>query len=227
MPGGALWLLYRSDRSVPLSRVSRRPAPAVDNCVLSPLPTDPGLSRGPSRSLRMPDTGTLSRFAGATSVVLSDTARIGRRRQWDDQLSYTPQKPLGAMHGDVLQDDDLYTRGTVGLYLSQVIADSPLSRQMVERLRPVLERFLPINVRAVVILAPRVDIEFVYTPGADIEERYLDKHPTIEYYTGLGDSAAAALPDWVVLLSNTLGHVSVDPTAPTTVRHRAYFPPPA
>lgn len=224
MPGGALWLLYRSDRSVPLSRVATRPLPAVENRVTSPAPVVKDPPPGRLRSLRMSDTGTLHRFAGTTSVVLDDAARIGRRRQWDDLLSYTPQKPLGT---ELLQDDDLYTRGTVGLYVSQLIPDSPLSQQKVERLRAVLERFLPINVRAVVILAPRVYIEYIYRPDADIEEAYLDKHPDIEYYTGLGDSTAAALPDWVLLLSTTPGHVSADPADLTTLRRRTYFPPPS
>ncbi len=130
---------------------------------------------------------------------------------------------------EVLRDDDLYTRGTVGLYVSGIVPESPVSQPMVERLRAVLERFLPINARAVVILAPRVDIELVYqpgVPGADIDEQFQDKHPDIENYLGLDDQAFAALPDWVVLLSTTPGRVSANPANLQSLRNRTFFPPP-
>ena len=142
----------------------------VENRITSQEPTARSLTAVPLRSMRMVDTGTLRRFAGSTSVVLGDAARLGRHRLWDDLLAYTPQKPLGPAGGEVLRDDDLYTRGTVGLYLSQVLPDTPFTRQMVERLRPVLARFLPINVRAVVILAPRLDIEYVYGQASRSEK---------------------------------------------------------
>jgi hypothetical protein len=47
----------------------------------------------------------------------------------------------------------------VGLYVSQVLADTPIPREMVEQLRPVLARFLPIHVRVVVIPVPRPTVE--------------------------------------------------------------------
>jgi hypothetical protein len=92
----------------------------------------------------------------------------------------------------------------------------------------VLDRFLPINVRAVVILAPRVDIEFLYPVGEDIEESFFDEHPDIEFIAApLEDPAPFAdAPDWTQLLSNTLGHVSVDSANPLTVRHRSFIPRP-
>jgi hypothetical protein len=178
--------------------------------------------------MRLVDTGTLRRFAGSTSIVLSDAARNGRHRLWDDLLAYTPQKPLGPAGGEVLRDSDLYTRGTVGLYLSQVLPDTPLTRQMVERLRPVLARFLPINVRAVVILVPRLNIEFVYGRDLEIGETYQDRHPSIEFFTGLGEDTNAPRPrvDWGVLHANVADQVSADPANLTSLRHRAYFPDP-
>ncbi len=221
-PDGALWLLHRSDRSVPLSRIAIRALPAVQNRVIpSPLMVnDPTFDQ--RRSVRMVDHGTLRCFAGTTSVVLADAARMGRSRLWDDLMAYTPQRPLG----DAPHDDEFYTRGTVGLYLSQLIPDIPLSQQLIERLRPALARFLPINTRAVVILAPRVNIEFVYGQGAEIGESYQDKFPFIEFVSGLEDSAAAALPNLIVLLSTTAGHVSANPADLTSLRRRTFFPPP-
>ncbi len=221
MPEGHLWLLYRSDRSVPLSQIANRPMVALNNRTIQPNTGSTAPNHNISQSFRRPDTGTLKRFAGANSVVLADIARIQRQRQWDDLLSYTPQKP----DGESLTDGELYTRGTIGLYLSRNIPDSPLSREKVERLKAVLENFLPINVRVVVILAPRVDIEYLYPPGEDIEERYQDQYPFVDYYSGLADATDLDLPDWVLLLSNSIDQVSADPTDLTTLRDRTHFPP--
>lgn len=226
MPGGALALLYRSDRSVALSRVGTRPPRDFDNRVTSPPRTELVASR-PLASVRAPDTGSVARFAGSTSAPVRDQARVTRRRQFDDLLCYTPQHTLGVPRELPLKDDDLYTRGTVGLYLSQIVPNSPISQQRIQRLRPVLDRFLPINVRAVVILAPRVDIEFVFPPGDDMEELVFDKHPDIEHLAGLDDPFAMAdAPSWVQLLANTAGHVSVDPGNPLTLRRRTFIPRP-
>jgi hypothetical protein len=220
-PDGSLWLLHRSDRSVLLSRIATRPLPEIQNRVTSP-PAVSDTAAQPLKSVLLVDHGTLRCFAGASSVVLADAARIGRSHFWDDLLTYTPQRP----DGDAPHDDEFYTRGTVGVYLSQVIPDTPLSQQMIQRLRPVLERFLPINVRAILILAPRINIEYVYGQGNEIGESYQDRAPFVEYFSGLGDSAAATLPNLVVLLSTTSGHVSANAANLRTLRLRTFFPPP-
>ncbi len=227
-PDGELWLIHRSDRSLPLARIATRPRPVWENRITRPGPPAAGTLAAepppaPAASLRLADTGTLRRASGTLSAVPADAARVGRQRRWDDLMAYTPQRPEGGLLGD----EDLYTRGTVGLYLSRVVPSSPLARRRVERLRAALERFLPINVRAVVILAPRVDLEIVYGPGQDIGESYLDQYPLVETYTGLDDAAAAALPDWIVLLSTTGDHVSADPADLTTLRRRTFFLPPS
>jgi phage tail-like protein len=223
-PDGALWVLFRSDRGVSVSRLATRPLADLEDRVTQPGPSPRPGAPHPQASVRAEDTGTLRRFAGSTSVPLGHAARIGRRRQWDDQLAYTPQRPIGLPTDPPLEEDDFYTRGAVGLFLSQVIPDSPLSRLARDRLRAVLERFLPVNVRAVVVFAPRADVELVYTPDADIQEAYRDEHPDIETHTGLGEQTLDAAPDWRLLLSTTLGHVSADPADPTTLRHRTFLP---
>ncbi|GAA2511353.1 phage tail protein [Winogradskya humida] len=90
-------------------------------------------------------TGTARRYAGSTTVVLADTGRRDRMGAFDDLVAYTPQRP-----GDgLLRGDEVYSRGSVGLFLSR--ADSaPLGDSTVARLRGVLDRFLPITVRAVI-----------------------------------------------------------------------------
>jgi len=218
MPGNTLWLLFRSDRSVSLSRAAIRSLPVLENRATYPAPVVSAVSAGPVRSVRVPDAGTLHRYAGSTSVVLSNMARNARQRQWDDLLAYTPQKP----QGEALQDDDFYTRGTVGLYLNQVTPDSPLSQQRVDRLRPVLERFLPINVRAIVILATPAVSEDVYIDTA-ILDSYQDTFPYLEDYEGPGeDRIGLVLPDWRLLRSNTPDDVSANPSDLTSLRHRPY-----
>ena len=216
-PDGTLWLLFRSDRSVPLSQVATRSLPAVENRITYPPPGVSAVSAGPALSMRLPDTA-LRRYAGSTSVVLSNGARNARRSLWDDLLAYTPQKP----QGEPLQQGDYYTRGTVGLYLSQLTPASPLSMQKVERLLPVLERFLPINVRAVVMLVHGLAIEYVYQAGADMQDSYQDQYPFVAHLTGLEDSTAVALHDLGLLHSNTPGEVSADPADLTTPRHHTH-----
>ena len=118
---------------------------------------------------------------------------MSRRRLFGDALAYTTQ---GTDSRQYLRDDDLYTRGTVGLYLSRLIPDTPLTQQKIDRLHAILSRFIPINVRVVVVLAPRFDVEFVYD-GVDIDERVTDVYPEIEYYGGLNDQQSVDVcPNW-------------------------------
>ena len=230
---GPLWLLYRSDRSVPLSRVASRTLPQSDNRVTSPRAT-PRFPVGPTFSVRAPDTGAVRRFVGSTTVPLDDLPRIRRLRLFDDPLAYTP---MGVEAGAVLDDGDLYTRGTVALYLSRLVAKTPLSDLQVQRLKTVLRSLLPINVRPVVILAPRVDIEFVYggDSGHDLQDLVFETHPDIDYYTGLLDFVPPpGLPNWLQFLTVDLSatptpvpspHRSGDPANLNTLSSRTHHDP--
>ncbi|MBZ4417427.1 phage tail protein [Myxococcus sp. RHSTA-1-4] len=193
---GTVWLFHRSDRSVALSGVG---------------------------SARIAEEGSLRRHAGSTSIVLSDLARAGLQRRWGDLLAYTPQRPANEAP---LTDDELYTRGTLGLYVSRTPFGDPLTADEGERVRQLLHRFLPINTRAVLVLAPSLTVESMYPAGQDIEERYQDNHPFIDTYPGPADGTSAALPGWKILASNTKDDVSVDPGRPTTWRRRTFFFPP-
>lgn len=219
MSDGTLWLLFRSDRSIPLSRVATRSLSTVENRTTSP---PPGASAVSALSLRLPDSGTVRRYAGSTSVVPSDGTRNARRGLWDDLLAYTPQNP----QGDPSQQGDYYTRGTVGLYLSQLTPANPLSTQKVERLLPVLQRFLPINARADIFLVEAPASEYVYQAGAggsaDIQDSYQDQYPFVAHAAGLEGSTAVAQHDLELLHSNTPGEVSPDPTDLTTPRHHTH-----
>lgn len=203
--GGAVWLLYRSDRNVSLAQVGESP-----------------LGRGARHSARVSGNGTVRSYAGSVSLVLADLPRLRGRRLFGDVLSYTPNRPDGV---GALADDELYTRGTIGLYLSHARKGNPLTRREIERLREVLARFIPVNLRAVMIVVASTDLEFVYPPGAEILDGYLDAYPFAETLGGLSDLTAAAMPGLVILVSNDPAHVSADPADQTTLRRRTFFPP--
>lgn len=213
---GTTWLFHRGDRSVPLSQVGSAPLGAG-------MPSAGASRPGLSGSTRIADEGSLRRYAGSTSLVPSDLPRVRRQRRWGDLLAYTPQKPLDEAP---LTDEELYTRGTLGLYVSRTSHGDPLTVEEGERLRQILQRFLPINARAVLVLAPSLTVESVYPPGADLEERYADKHPFIDTYPGPADETAVALRGWTILRSNTAADVSVNPAVPATWRRRTFFFPP-
>jgi phage tail-like protein len=206
---GQTWVLYRSDASIPLAQVEPGQLATAS------------ASAATWASMRVPDAGSVRLFAGSTSLVPTDLARYGQRQLWNDTIAYTAQKP----DGQALTDTDYYTRGTIGLYVSQGTSDNPLTAQNVQRLRQLLQEFLPINIRALVILAPSLDNEYVYRSGADIGELYQDKYPYSDYLTGLSDSAAVALPDWRQFRSNTLSDITVNTSDLTTLRSRTYYPP--
>ncbi|WP_404370540.1 two-component regulator propeller domain-containing protein [Corallococcus coralloides] len=208
-PDGTTWLGFRSDRGVALAQ-AEAPPPAFS----------------PARSARLPDPGSLRRYAASTTVTVDDVVRNRERRAFGDLLSYTPQKPRG-VPDEPLTDDDLYTRGTLGLFLSRGRVGNEITGDEVERLRSLLARFLPINARAVVIVRPEPVVELLYPAGADIVESYADNHPMVETYpVPITDSTSAVLPGWGVLHSNHVDEVSVDATDPTTLRRRTWYRPP-
>jgi hypothetical protein len=243
-PAGPMRLVLRSDRSVPLSRVAVTEPPLVDNRITS-SPSAGRRTPAPRRSFALADTGTVRRYAGATSVDLRDPARVARRGEWDDLLSYSVERPDRSQHPETSlsgrpsdrdykpADDIWYTRGTIGLFLSPLAPTDSLTDDMRERLRPVLGRFLPINERAVVRIRPRLFTEFVYLPGADIVESTTFRvvSPVIETYPGVEEATVLPLP-WALLHAVSLGgddeiplDVAADPTDPPTLRRRTFLLP--
>lgn len=212
--GERLLLLYRSERSVALAQSATPP----------PRPT----AGGPAlHSQRIADTGTLRRFAGTTSARLYDMQRNGQMKHWDDLLAYTPERVPLLNPGGALVDSALYTPNTVGIYVSPGRGEMLLASQTVERLRQVLERSLPVNLRAVIILAPRPTLEMVYEAGSptDIAESYWDDYPFVEYLGSITDGGSAAMPDWLLLLANDRNHLSGDTANLRTLRSRTHRPP--
>lgn len=208
-PAGALMLIHRCDASV---------------CVDQLSPHLAGASAQPA-STRVPEAATLRRHGGSITPLLRDTARLARRHLWGDPASYTPHRPVGSGEPE-LTPAEFYTRGTVGLYVSRGRFGQPLTRDNAARLKQLLAQFLPINLRAVIILAPPLTLEVLYGLGTDIAESYLDNYPFVDHLGAIADAQAALLPDWAFLLSNELGSRSADPAALATLRRRSVYLPP-
>jgi hypothetical protein len=132
-----------------------------------------------------------------------------------------PNRPDGSF----LSDSELYTRGTIGLYVSKANVGPALTQTETSRLRALLAQFLPINLRAVVIVVAPAEVEFVYKLGSDIGETYSDVYPFAETLEPIGESSAVAMPGLFVLQSNTLGDVSARIADPSSLRGRTFFPP--
>lgn len=206
-PDGATWVVFRSDASLAPSQAG----------VLQP----PG--SGPRPSVRVPDAGALLLRAGCRTPVLAHAARNLGRRHWDDLFTYTPEYPhLPAAQTPT--DDHLYTRRTLALYLRRARTGQPITQEQVARLKRLLGRFLPVNLRLVLILSPEPWVELVYSELADLTDAWADSVPLVEVLDGLADATAAAVPEWAVLLSNELASRSASELDLTTLRRRTWFP---
>jgi hypothetical protein len=174
-------------------------------------------------SVRVPAAIAVSHRAGGRSPVLGHTARNLERRRWGDAHTYTPEHP-DRIDDELATQTHLYTRRSIGLYLRQSPIGQPITQDAIARLRQLLQRFLPVNLRLVLIVAPEPTVELIYTPGGDIGESWTDNAPIVEVLTGLADAAAAAMPGVSVLLSNTAADRSADPLDLTSLARRAWFP---
>jgi phage tail-like protein len=225
-PDGVLWLLYRSDQSLPLTETADELLRPPSTLRSANLPT-PEQTLQPASGVQPADSGTLRHFHGSTTVRTTDARRNLRKRRWDDLLSYTPQQVEVIGKTGVLVGENFYTPNTVGIYISRTQRETALTPRKVERLRQVLEQSIPVNMRAVIILAPRVDIEYIYESGTlnDLQETYQDDYPFVEYYSGVVEQTGVRLPDWIVILSNLRDHISADPNNLSSLRRRSFFPP--
>jgi phage tail-like protein len=203
--GNALWLLFRSDANVSLAQTG-----------------SPPWGDEPARSARAPDNGAIRRYSGTVAADLNDLNRLRTRGVFGDLLSYTPNRPDGA---GMLTEIELYTRGTVGLYVSRANQGAELTRQQAGRLNALLQRFIPINLRAVAIVVEAVDVEVVDPTGHTLQDSYSDDYPFFAQLGPVTDSAAAAMPGLSLLHSNLADNVSASPADLTTLARRTYFPP--
>jgi len=215
-PGGELWLLFRSDHNLALATIAPPPALGKPNGGMASAIT--------RRSAALPDAGSLRRFAGCLTLVPADLQRNRGRRLFGDLLAYTVQRPDGTRP----RQDEFYTRGTIGLYVTRPSTDTPITSANVQRLLQILAAFLPINLRAIIILAPQLDAEYVYSPGADLQDTFQDVYPFLEIVGGVNitDSSMVNLPGWGFLHTNTAGETTADPGNLGSLKRRTFYPPP-
>lgn len=208
LPGGmGMLLLHRADQSIVPGEVSPMLAGAT-----------------PVHGAPASIAATMQRRCGTIAACTTDIARNDRRKRWDDLASYTPHRPV--IDGEPpIGPQEFYTRGTIGLYISRGTRGRPLTADNALRLQQLLREFLPINLRAVLILDAATPEELVF-PGGFIADSFVDQMNFIERIGIPTDSTRALLPDWVVLRTNNVGDVSVDPLDLTTMRRRSFFAPP-
>lgn len=207
-PTGAVWLASRSDRSLVASQTGILPPPG---------------SAG-RHSERVPDAGALRLRAGGGTVTLKHATRNLGRAAWGELLTYTPEYPH-LVAEDAPSRTHRYTRRTIGLFLRQSRNGEPITQAEIRRLLTLLRRFLPINLRVVLIVAPEPLFEFVYGAGAgiDITDAWSDDVPVVEIVGGgLGDGFAVAAPDFRLFMSNDPASRTFAQADLTTLRNRTW-----
>ncbi|MBE8516887.1 hypothetical protein ILP97_05045 [Amycolatopsis sp. H6(2020)] len=206
LPGLPPWLLFRSDANVALGRLGGG----------VPGPAEPDASR------LAPGQAAVRRYAGSVTASTTDLDRNQLRRRFGDLLDYTPQRPDGTPPAP----DEVYTPGTIGLYVERGPAGRPLTGRDADRLRQLLRRFLPVNLRAVIVLNSEELGEDVFDAVNPLTDSYSDAYPFAEVLPGITEQTAVALPGWLLFLSTDGTRRTVDLSDPATMRTRSWWPPP-
>ncbi len=209
LPGRGAVLLFASDTHTAVSELPRLEDDTARHAAIT--------------SHRVSESATVKYWAGKSTPVLSHRSRNDRHLRFGDYQVYTPQRPSYSREGPP-QASELYTPSTLGLFVSRPATGRPLTARDAQRLRQLLERFLPINRRAVIILSPSSPFEIVYGPGADIGESFLDQYPFAENLGEIGEFSSAALRDWSTLLATDGASRSVLLTDLSTLQRRTWRP---
>jgi hypothetical protein len=136
-----------------------------------------------------PNMKTLDhRYAGAATVDTRNRNRVRHLRRWEDNQAYT--------YDTGKANENWYSHNTVGIYLTPDTEDEQLLRRFQQILQGVLPRFLPLTLRAVVVINPPVYTEYFYTydfphvkPQREIGEHVLNA-PTDVVHDALTPIAA-------------------------------------
>jgi hypothetical protein len=119
----------------------------------------------------------------------------------------------------------VYARDAVGLYMTPNEGGTTADHQSESaRVQALVEPFRPVPARFMWFVQPVVDAETVYTPGADIGESYTDSFPYVDALGAVGESTSVALPDWVVIHTNSTAQVTADPNHLVTLQNRVFYP---
>ncbi|QQM44573.1 hypothetical protein [Streptomyces liliifuscus] len=137
-----------------------------------------------------------------------------RNRLHDDTAAYSYDcgrpRPGGGYDRD---ESTWYSRDTLGVYIVPDIATEVFVLQAEwERIRTILREFLPVNVRAVFVLMPSVEVEEEYNASVMAAEQADDLGVLLqeEVYGEGADAGADTLPGFRRFLTNAGAHRSAD-----------------
>ncbi len=147
-----------------------------------------------------------------------------RNRAFEDTASYTYDAGRSDPGGDyTLDNNTLYNRQTIGIYVVPDVATETLVlEQEWDRVRLILEEFLPVNTRAVVVVLPDVVVEEPYDATQAGEELVQTAQLVEDDAYGEGaDEVVDRIPEWRTITVNALSTRSVDTkAAPVDVNAR-------
>lgn len=136
-------------------------------------------------------------YAGAMTFEPRNLERHHRRGRFEDDQTYLSDTGKS--------ESDWYARDTIGIYLTPDTENQQVIRRFQQNLQIILRRFLPLQLRAVVIINPAVYKEYVYTydfpqvvPQRFIEETYAGT-PTdveLENFGSYADSYTDVAQNW-------------------------------
>jgi len=137
------------------------------------------------------------RYSGTTSVDTKNLAKIAKRGSYDDFQRYTYDTgPEGKP-----DPETWYARDTIGIYLSPDTEDTSRIRQNQRMIENILREFLPIQIRAVFIIAPTIYKEYIYTtdfpafvPQRRLSDLMLDA-AIPERVSGVADASTDFVPE--------------------------------
>ena len=142
-----------------------------------------------------------------------------RNRAFEDTAAYSYDAGrIGPDGTYTLDNNTLYNRETIGIYVVPDVATETLVlEQEWERVRVILGEFLPINVRAVLVVLPDVVVEEPYDATQALEILLESAQLVEQDVYGEGDDAAAEkVPEWRYITVNDKATRSVT-TAVTPV----------
>jgi phage tail-like protein len=172
------------------------------------------VTSGPPPALR-------TRRAPVGSVDTRDALAMFRlrNRAFEDTASFSYDAGRPDANGVYTRDNTtLYNRETIGIYaVPDVATETLVLEQEWDRVRVILEEFLPLNVRAIVVVLPDVVVEEPYD-ATQAGEELVQSAQLVEadvYGEGV-DDVADRIPEWRTITANDPSTRAVD-TAVTPV----------
>jgi phage tail-like protein len=163
--------------------------------------------------------GLQARRAPFGSVDTTDPVAMFqlRNRAFEDRTAYSYDFGRPGPGGEyTMGNDTLYNRETIGIYaVPDVPTETLVLEQEWERVREILAEFLPINVRAIVVILPDVVVEEPYDASQAVVQELVQAGGLVEEdaYGEGADASAEKVPEWRYITANDLSTRSVNTAA--------------